>query len=389
MNGNGLRQKNGTINEPAPPNAWRNLDRKPIQSNNISEEKTNAVKSNNFTENSTNSSPSAGFELVNLAHKVNVAERLKRQKEKEAKMPTEEDMLKKLLGVGQNKSVQSESKPLQFPNNSQQVDLNKLFGKANLNEFSNSVPCPSNLPCPSSLPKPPTAWHQRSKANNEQQPPFMPTQFPLQQQQQFPLHQQQPQMLQPQFPNSHPMNMLGPSLQYFPHAHSNMPMPLNQYPMMPFNTPLQQPHLPPQMYHQHPEMLFYGNQNFPMPMMPQGTHPMMPGPQPYMNASHQLRMSMPYFDGPPNRGNPPPAMQTSPEGPQKLKPKTGSASAFIPLQAARKSVKGKSNVTNAQASNDSNKNDTNLEKTNEKTSEIVQVKCLLTISFFVQIVQIN
>lgn len=371
MNGNGLRQRNGTINEPPPPNAWR-IDRKPLLSNNISDEKPKAVKSNNFVENSLNSSPSAGaIELVNLAHKVNIAERLKRQKEKEIKIPTEEEMLKKMLGVGQNKSVQMDSKPFQFPNNSQQVDLNTLFGKANLTEFNNSLPSPSNLPSPSSLPKPPPAWHQRSKTNKEQQPTFLPTQFPLQQpqqQRQFPLHQQQPQLLQPQFPNSHPMNMVGPSLQYFP------PMPLNQYPMMPYTTPMQQPHLPPQMY-QHPDMLFYGNQNFPMSMMPQGSHPMMPGPQPFMNASHQMRMSMPYFDGPPNRVNPPPVMHSSPEGPQKLKTKSGTASAFIPLQAARKGVKGKSTVTNnTQAPNDSSKNDTNLDKIIGKAYEILQVK---------------
>lgn len=387
MNGNGLRQKNGTINEPPPPNAWRILDRKPIQSNNISDEKTNALKSNNFIENNINSSPVAGaVELVNLAHKVNIAERLKRQKEKETKISTEEDILKKMLGVGQNKPFQMDSKPFQFSNNSQQVDLNTLFGNANLNDLN------SSLPSPSSLPKPPPAWHQRTKTNKEQQPTFLPPQFPLQQTQQqqqlqqqqlqFPLHQQQSQMLQQQFPNSHPMNMVGPSLQYFPHAHSNMALPLNQYPMMPYNTPLQQPHLPPQMY-QRPEMLFYGNQNFQMPMMPQGSHPMMPGPQPFMNASHQMRMSTPYFDGPSNHMGPPPVMHSSPEGPQKLKTISGTASAFIPLQAARKGIKGKANVNNVQAPNDSTKNDTNLDKTNENASEIVQVNILCSIFFFI------
>lgn len=383
MHGSGLRQKNGTINEPPPPNAWRILDKKINQPNNISDGKTIVVRTDDPNANKTNSSASGEVvELVNLAHKVNIAERLKRQKEKEAKISTEEDILKKMLGVGQNKSVQMDSKTVQYPNHTQKVDLNTLFGKANLNELSDI------LPSPSSLPKPPPAWHQRSTPNtpNTEQTTFLPPQFQQQQQQQhqpqqwqFPLHQQQQQqqqpLLQPQFHNNHPMN--APLMQpFFPHPRPNMQLPLSQYSMMPFTAPSQRPHLPPQMF-QHPEMVFYGNQNFQMPMMTQGSH-MMTGPPPFMNASHQMRMSTPHvvdFDGPPNRTGPPPVLHHSPEGPQKLKTKSGTASAFIPLQAARKGIKGKSSVNNIQTANDSAKNDSNLTEANDKTLEIVQVFC--------------
>lgn len=377
MNGNGLRQKNGTVTEQQPPpNAWRILDRKANP-----DDKTNTPTLSQLLANNTNSSPSGeAAELVNLAHKVNIAERLKRQKEKEkdkekeAKIPTEEDVLKKMLGVGLNKPAKIDSNTVQFPNNTQKVDLNTLFGKANLNEFNSALPSLSDLP------KPPLAWHMGSQSNQEQQQPpdFFPTRIPPNQQQmQFPLyqqqqqqhhHQQQPQpLLQPQFPNNAPMNMMD---HYFGPYHPNMPLPLAQYPMMQFNTPPQQQYFPQQMYQRPPDMPYFGNQNYPMPMMPQGPHCMLPqAPPPFMNASQQIRMSMPYYDGPANRG-PPPATHKSPEGPQKLKTRTGSASAFIPLQAARKVVKGKSSAAITQSSNDSTNNDRNA----EQTPQIVQVE---------------
>lgn len=396
MNGNNLRQKNGTINEPSPPNAWRILDRKPNPPNNIPDDKAHTPKLSQLLANNASASPSAEpTELVNLAHKVNIAERLKRQKEKQkdeevkvvTDFQTEEDILKKLLGVGQSKPAQTDSKPVLFPNNTQQVDLNALFGKANLNEMNKSLPSLADLP------KPPSAWHQRSnaKSNKEQQPAFLPPmrlplhqqqmQFPMyqQHQQQHPQQQHQPQFMPPQFSNNPSMNMIHDP--YLAHPHSNIPLQVAQYPMMTFNRPPQQPYntppqqppfLPPQMYH--PPI--YG-QSYPMPLIPHG-------PPPFMNTAHQIRMSMPYFDGSPNRGGmgpqPAPVMHKSPEGPQKLKTKTGAASAFIPLQAARKVVKGKSNDANTQPPNDSTNNDTSVYKANDETPEIVEVK-LFTVAF--------
>lgn len=77
------------------------------------------------------------------------------------------------------------------------------------------------------------------------------------------------------------------------------------------------------------------------------------------------------FDG--NRqSNPPYVMHSSPEGPQKLKPKNGTSSAFIPLQAARKGVKAKST-----ANNDSAKKEENLDISKEEEPQPVQVNLKL------------
>lgn len=407
-NGNGFRQKNGPFNEPPQPNAWRILEKNPIQRNeNIerrpilrnekiergpilrnenverkpNQQKTvNAVVSNtvNTVINShqiptTSQVQNEVGELVNLAHKVNVAERLKKQKESEANVATEADILKRMLGVGQMLKAPNPSAvylpSVQPPNNTQQLDLNSLFGKAAINDQG------SILPNPASLPKPPTAWQQKTK---DKERIFLPHPLPQQQQQQPPQPQpsshpqphqqpQPPQQQPPFFPNNHPM--MGPSLQYhpqyFPQQHQNMP-PMN---MMPYQQQMMSP-----MY-RHP--MFIPNQNYQMQMMHHGAH-MVPGPQPFMQAPHHIRMSgpPPHFDGGLQK-DPSPIMHSSPEGPQKLKTMSGTASAFIPLQAARKNTKTlKSNLVRKVASNDETNKDLNSDKPTEDDSKQVEVNPL-------------
>lgn len=364
-----MRQKNGIANEPPqpqpqPPNAWRILERKPANDKKPIESKPNNVDV------STNHRTNESAELVNLAHKVNIAERLKKQKENENKnqskpIHTEEDLLKKMLGVGQPKQAPKNqlAAPI-FPNNTQKVDLQSLFASANLNDTANSLPNPSNLPNPSSLPKPPSAWHQKPK--HQEQPQFFPTAppQPQQHQQQQNHMQNQMQLFQSQFVNNHAMGMVGPPLQhrgqFFPHPHMNIGPP-QCAPMMPqFHQP--QPHYMPQMFPP-PDMFF--PPNYPMHMAP--------GHQPFMQAPHHMpRMPPPpQFDG--MQYGPPPVMHHSPEGPQKLKTKSGTTSAFIPLQAARKNVKGKFNSNNIQAASDVTKKDDDLDKPKEDESQHVQV----------------
>ena len=100
-------------------------------------------------------------------------------------------------------------------------------------------------------------------------------------------------------------------------------------------------------------------------------YPVIPGPPPFINVQPQhIRMQgLPQhqFDG--NRqSNQHYVMHSSPEGPQKLKPKNGTSSAFIPLQAARKGVKAKSTVNN-----DSAKKEENLDNSKEEEPQPVQV----------------
>lgn len=304
-------------------------------------------------------------ELVNLAHKVNIAERLKKQKEVEVNVATEADILKRMLGVGQNQKTQNPSTihqpSVQPPNNAQSLDLNSLFGKANLNDQG------TILPNPASLPKPPTAWQQKSK---DKEPMFSPHPVPSQQQQQQQNQPQQPQSQAPFFPNNHLMNMMGQSLQYHPQlfpqqSHPNMPPPpMNMMPPPPY----QQHMMPPPMYR--PPM-FIPSQNYQMQMMHQGH--MVPPSQPFMQAPHHIRMQgpPPHFDG--MQTNPSPVMHSSPEGPQKLKTMSGTASAFIPLQAARKITKSTKSNSNKVAANDVMSSESNSDKPTEDSSKHVEV----------------
>lgn len=373
MNGNGPRQKNGTVNETPPPNAWRVIDKKPILRNeNIErkpvEQKSNPILVNNVKSNLNQVSDGSG-ELINLAHKVNIAERLKKQKENETIVATEDDILKKLLGVDPNKLAQATTSqsilsPKSFPsmNNTQKIDLNSLFGKTNLNDLG------SNLPNPSSLPKPPTEWQWRQKSTDKE-PIFLPHPSSSQQQQ-----QQQQLPLQSLFPNNQPnqpLSVMNQQMhyppQYFPQQYPNMAPPPPPMNMMPF----QQPMMPPHMYR--PPM-YIPSQNYPMPMIHprHPAHHMLPGPQPFMQAPHQIRMSTPapHFDGLHN--SPIPVMHSSPEGPQKLKTKSGTASAFIPLQAARKNTKLKANV-HKKGSNEITTKDANSDKPLEDDSKQMEV----------------
>lgn len=303
----------------------------------------------------TKQAPKEVGELVNLAHKVNIAERLKKQKENE--VATEADILKKMLRVGQNSTIIAEptAQPL---NNAQPIDLNSLFGKASISDQGPIFPNPANLP------KPPKSWQQKSK---DKEPvfasPIRPQQQPLPQHQPQPLPQSQP----PFFPNNHMMNVMGQSLQYRPQF---FPQQQHQHPNMPPNMMPYQQHMMSPMYRPPPQM-FIPSQNYPMQMMHQGH--MMPSSQPFMQAPHHIRMQgpPPHFDG--MQSNPSPVMHSSPEGPQKLKTMSGTASAFIPLQAARKNIKSSKNSSNKTAANDFMNNETILDKPTEDDSKHIEV----------------
>lgn len=133
--------------------------------------------------------------------------------------------------------------------------------------------------------------------------------------------------------------MLPPMMQFAPHA------------------------VPPHMYRQ---PMYIPGHNYPM------HYPVIPGPQPFIHVQPQhIRMSAPpqhHFDVSNRQSNAHYVMHNSPEGPQKLKPKNGTSSAFIPLQAARKGVKGKANVNNESA-----KKDVNLEQFTEGKPQQAQV----------------
>lgn len=324
-------RKNVPVAEPAPINAWRIL--KP------GERKENTHVANEAKPKPVEP-PTGQFELINLADKVNERERNLRA----PTIATEEDVLKKILGLSQSKPnpvnhLVSEVKN-EVSNDSQRIDLNSLFGRAEskANEPQNG------LPLLSSLPKPPTAWQQ--KAHNKETKKNA---------HQAPLHQMPSH---PQFPSNIPMNM-GHQMHHQPY----FPLP-NMMPAM--NMPFHQQHAMP--YHRQP-MMFRPGPNYPMLVIP--------GPQPFIQVPQHIRMSGPPLSGPPqfdgqhrHQHSPHHGILHSPEGPQKLKTKNGSSSAFIPLQAARKNIKGKSNV-NANA-NDV-KTDEPLDNPAEQETNVVGV----------------
>lgn len=389
MNGNISRQKNGPKNEPSLPNAWRTPDKRTIQQNENIERKSIERKTNPVSNNDTNLNQASNEvgELVNLAHKVNIAERLKKQKEIEPTVPvtTEDDVLKKMLGVversnntdGKNQLTAPSNimSPMKQPDNTQQIDLNSLFGKVNITELR------SNLPNPSSLPKPPTSWTKNSESMFPPHPSalHLQSQPPQLQQQQFHHHQHQQQQQQ-HFINNQQMNLIGQPMpyspQFFPHQFPNMPP--HAMNMMPYQHP---------MMPMYPHPMFIPNQNYPMPMMhPQ--HPGHPGhhmmSQPFMQSpTHHMMPGPPlppppppsasYFDGMQN--NPIPAKHNSPEGPQKLKSTlSGAASAFIPLQAARKNMKLKMNLFKDDDNNaTTSPQDSNLDKSSEEDIKPIEV----------------
>lgn len=332
------RQRNGVVNEQPPPNAWRVSERKPAERR--EKHVPNEVKSNTVEPPiawrvlerkpierneivATNEPPTREFELVNLADQVNQRERQLRS------VPTEEDVLKQMLGLGQNKSPIVNKVPNNVENNSQRIDLNSLFGKTenNVNSMENS------LPLISSLPKPPQAWHQKSRNNVVNDVPHALQQNLLLQ------HQQSSS-----FPPNIPIN-IGSQMHHHPFYPPQPPHPS----MLPAMNMMQfPPHVvPPHMYRQ---PLYIPGHNYPI------QYPVIPGPQPFMAVQPQhIRMSAPpqhQIDVSNRQSNAHYVMHNSPEGPQKLKPKNGTSSAFIPLQAARKGVKVK---------HDSAKKDVNLE----------------------------
>lgn len=333
-NANGARQRNGIVNDAPPPpiNSWRVLDRKPI------ERKENSFVVKEVKEVSANEEPR---ELVNLASMLNKAKIDKKPKVDSKNIVSEVDVLKKMLGLGQpmfmaNKSSQD------IKNDLQKIDLNSLFNKQT--SIVNDVE--KNLPDLSSLPKPPAAWHQKPPKN------VQPTAIPAPPSQ----HRQS----QPQFPNNMAMNIGAPPMyqpQFFPPPppqHANMAPSMNQSMNLPFIPPM---HAAPHLYRQ---PTFVPGTNFPLQMM--GPGPIIPGPQPFIQVPHQMPHHMQMAGPRPGTyvdwmsGKVMGIPHHSPEGPQKLKPKNGTSSAFIPLQAARKNVKSKSNANIPPNDDDTTKN---------------------------------
>lgn len=343
--GNVSRQRNGVVNEQPPPNAWRASERKPterreklvlneVKSKTVCETpnawrvlKKKPIERNEIVATNEEKSypfepPTREFELVNLADQVNQRERQLRS------VPTEEDILKQILGLGQNKSAIMNKVPADVENNSQRIDLNSLFGKTE----NNVINMETSLPLISSLPKPPQAWHQKSRNN-------VVNNVPHALQQNLLLQHQQSSSIPPNIPVN-----VGPQMQHHPFYPPQPPHPS----MLPTMNMMQfPPHaVPPHMYRQ---PLYIPGHNYPI------QYPVIPGPQPFIHVQPQhIRMSTPphhQIDISNRQSNAHYVMHHSPEGPQKLKPKNGTSSAFIPLQAARKSVKVK---------HDSAKKDVNL-----------------------------
>lgn len=257
---------------------------------------------------------------------------------------TEEDVLKKMLGLGQIKSNAVNQTPQTVMDAPQKIDLNTLFAKQPANNVHDAE---GNLPNLSSLPKPPAAWHQKSK-NVHQAAMQAP-----------PSHQIQAQQIQshPPYLNNMSMNMGAPLMyppHYFPPQHPNMS---NMGQSM--NIPYAPQHMTPHMFR---PPAFVPGSNYPMP--PMMGHGPVPGPPGFIQVPHHVRMAGPrpgtYVDW--MSGQVMSIPHHSPEGPQKLKPKNGTSSAFIPLQAARKGVKSKSNANIATNDNDLTKKNEIAEK---------------------------
>lgn len=240
------------------------------------------------------------------------------------------DALKKLLRIGSVDATPQTSL--------QAIDLKTLFGKTEnpLAELDQNGFCNVNV---ANLPKPPANWQKKATKDTAPEQKAPPIRMQA---------QQQPQQLNIQH---------GPQ----PQSCINMPQPFPNH----FNQPQMCPQFPPNVVRMpiamaHP--FVHAHPQFPPMIIP---HPIPAHiyPPPFIQPNHRIRLNGPIvanFNYPnqqqmlhkePVSVN---AMQPmKPKGPQNLiansenNKSTSHASAFIPLQAIRKTVKGKSTQINA------------------------------------------